>query len=253
MTAVVRLVYNLFFSLLFVVAGLISSVMIIVIAAPLAFLPESIRFDNRWYFQLMRSWSWILVKSAGIRYSVEGVELLQRHPAEPAIIIANHASVFDIPLLELTLAGYPHLWISKESYTWIPLFSFLMTRINVSLRRENPVAALKSLAVAIARVKDRSRHVVIFPEGTRHDDGQVHQFMSGFVMMARKLNRPVAPIALIGTAQIFPKRSLIVDSYSTSAKLIVGPRFSLDTGESDEQFVSRVHAWFVQATSRRHH
>lgn len=242
-----RLIYNCFFTFIFYTVGLICSLAIICLSFPVAFLPESVRFSNRYYFVMMQLWSYILVRCAGVRYIVIGYENLPVYPHDPALIVANHASAFDIPLLELVLNRYPHLWMSKSLYAKIPLFGWMMSRINIAIDRRSVRAAVGSLSVAYQRVQGAPRHLVIFPEGTRHSDGKVHDFMSGFVILAKKLNRPVHPIALIGAHRVYPKGNWLVDSYGTVVTLVVGPRFMIHAEESDEQFVQRVRQWFSRA------
>jgi 1-acyl-sn-glycerol-3-phosphate acyltransferase len=49
------------------------------------------------------------------------------------------------------------------------------------------------------------RTVVIYPEGTRSTNGNVGEFRSGALRLARECGVPVVPIALTGTADVLPK------------------------------------------------
>jgi 1-acyl-sn-glycerol-3-phosphate acyltransferase len=48
--------------------------------------------------------------------------------------------------------------------------------------------------------------VLIAPEGTRSDDGQLREFKSGFVKLARKAGVPVVPVAVNGTFEVMPRQ-----------------------------------------------
>jgi long-chain acyl-CoA synthetase len=45
---------------------------------------------------------------------------------------------------------------------------------------------------------DRGYSVMIFPEGTRSRDGELHAFRSGIGLLAQESNVPIVPVALVG-------------------------------------------------------
>ena len=49
------------------------------------------------------------------------------------------------------------------------------------------------------------RTVVIYPEGTRSTDGNIGEFRSGALRLARECGVPIVPVALTGTADVLPK------------------------------------------------
>jgi 1-acyl-sn-glycerol-3-phosphate acyltransferase len=60
--------------------------------------------------------------------------------------------------------------------------------------------------LAAARPALKAGHtVVIYPEGTRSTDGQIGEFRSGAVRLARDCGVPIVPIAVLGTAAVLPK------------------------------------------------
>ena len=240
---IARNFYNGFFTALLYLVTCVTFPLFVILLLPCAFLPESMRYENNYFFFMMRCWASFFVYPAGIRFHIKGqLDNLQH----AGVVVANHASHFDAPLVELALAGRPHIWLSKDSFSKIPLLSYMMTRINVSIKRESPIAAVRGLAVAHQRVKDRDCSIVLFPEGTRYHDGQIHHFHLGFTVLARKLRRPVVPILINHTAKILSPGARIVDSYSALVTMIVGPLFQNLEDETDEQFVARVHRWFVE-------
>lgn len=214
------------------------------ICLPITFLPQKIR-RNRLYFFLTTIWSKLLVLSTFIKVKIENKNNLPKYPKDPAIFVMNHASAVDIYLVEILLKTYPHIWISKDSYGKIPLFGTLMKRMHILVRRENPRLAIKALLDAYKLAKDKPIHILLFPEGTRYDDGKVHDFLPGFAILAKKLNRPVIPVKIEGTNKIFPKKQFLIDSKASRVKLIVGEPFYYNEGEAEKDFVVRVKSWFV--------
>ena len=86
--------------------------------------------------------------------------------------------------------------------------------------------------------------MIIFPEGGRYSDGKVHDFLWGFAIIARKTGRPVVPVLIVDTYKVYPMGSFFVN-YSP-IKVIIGKPFVMLEQESDEAFIKRVHAWFLQ-------
>jgi long-chain acyl-CoA synthetase len=49
---------------------------------------------------------------------------------------------------------------------------------------------------------DRKYSVLIFPEGTRSRDGQIHPFRPGIGLLARQSQTAILPVALIGLSEL---------------------------------------------------
>ncbi len=214
------------------------------ICLPLVFLPEKIRY-NRIYFFLTYIWNKLLLFFSFMKVEIKNKGSLPKYLDKPAIFVMNHASVLDVFCVEALMKNYPHIWIGKESLGKIPLFGILMKRMHVLVQRENPRMAIKALLKVYRLVKDKPVHILFFPEGKRYSDGNVHNFLSGFAILAKKLNRPVIPIKIVGTNKIFPKNQFIIDSDFSPVKLIVGKPFYYKRNETEKLFVVRVHDWFI--------
>jgi 1-acyl-sn-glycerol-3-phosphate acyltransferase len=214
------------------------------ISLPLVFLPKRWRYDNRLYFFLMNTLSHIIVKTSFVKILIQGKHYLPQYPNSPSVIIANHTSALDIPLVDLFLGTYPHIWVSKDSYGKIPLFGRLMKNMHVLVPRHNPKKAVAALVKAIKQASEGTRHLIMFPEGTRHSDGTIHPFHQGFAIAAQKLNRPVIPMALVGLHEIFPRKSLLCLSSKRTVHIIIGKPMTMGTQESREDFIQRVQSWF---------
>lgn len=212
---------------------------------PITFLPQEKR-RSRVYFFLTYIWGKMLVFWSFLVVKTSGEDLLPNFPEIPAIFVMNHASALDIFLVEELLGTYPHIWMSKHEYSKIPVFGILMRRMHVSVKRENPREAIRALIKTCELAKLSGAHVLMFPEGTRYNDGKVHDFLPGFAVLAKKLNRPVIPVAIHETHKIFPKDSFLIDPRAADIKIEVGQPLRLQENEAEKEFVKRVQAWFVQ-------
>ena len=65
-------------------------------------------FDRHGYFahRCARAWSWLILKTTGVRVSVEGLERLT--PGTTYVFVSNHQSIYDTPVL---FASRSKVWI----------------------------------------------------------------------------------------------------------------------------------------------
>ncbi len=211
---------------------------------PITMLPTSYRYDNRIYHKFMSTCSRLLFFLNSIKYEIRGKENLLYFSKNPAIYIMNHTSSLDIPMVEVILKDQPKVWISKISYTKIPIFGFIMKRMHVIVNRENSISLKKVISDAVKLTKGEKRHLVLFPEGRRYDDGQIHDFFPGFAIFAEKLDRPVVPIAIYGFHKILPKKSICLDYGTQVAKISIGKPIMSSSFATRDEFVAHVQDWF---------
>ncbi len=231
-------------------AAAIVAILFVIFSLPVALMSTSIRFDNRWFFWVSNVSSRMIVWLAGFQYQIEGKGNIPSYSEIPSIILANHASAFDIPLVEMLLNQYPHVWISKEEYGYIPFFGFILRRMALLLKRGDSGNSTSILKQSYKLVHNKKRHIVLFPEGRRHDDGNVHEFYEGFATLAPLLQRPVVPIAIWGLHKIYPKNSLLIDSSACPVKISIGKPMYCGKEMSRKDFVAVVHKWFAVEIAR---
>jgi 1-acyl-sn-glycerol-3-phosphate acyltransferase len=85
---------------------------------------------------------------------------------------------------------------------------------------------MKSLDEAAKRIAAGSS-VLIFPEGTRSEDGVVRDFKAGAVLLAIKAGVPLVPIGFNGSYEVLPKGKFLPESGEIHIR--IGP--PLDTCE----------------------
>jgi 1-acyl-sn-glycerol-3-phosphate acyltransferase len=116
---------------------------------------------------------------------------------ERFLLIANHQSLIDIPVLIYLLSSRRLRFVAKmELGRGIPLISLLLRAQGQALikRRGDPAQAMKALARFSRRCRRDGTCPVVFPEGTRSRDGQVGEFYTAGVR--RVLERESLPIVV---------------------------------------------------------
>jgi len=142
------------------------------------------------------------VRLAGVKVEIRGREHLQ--PGQNYIFMSNHVSNLDPPILIPIIPGRCSVLVKKELFR-IPILGAGMRVADlVPVDRSNREAAIESVNAAV-RVLERGLHMVIFPEGTRSEDGRLLPFKKGPFHLAMESGVPVIPVTLLGTFESWPK------------------------------------------------
>ena len=152
-----------------------------------------------------RVWGRTILFGARIKVTVKNPANLD--PNRSYIYMSNHQSNFDIPVL-LAYLPVQFRWLAKVELFRIPIFGFAMQRAGyISIDRSNRKSAILSLKRA-AEIIRGGVSVMIFPEGTRSRDGNIHIFKSGGFILAIDSGVPIVPVIIHGTWPIMSKDRL---------------------------------------------
>ena len=129
------------------------------------------------------------------RFRTSGVEI--RDPRRPYVVVANHQSFVDILLI--SQLPWEMKWLSKADFFKYPLVGWLMQMAGdiklVRGQRDSIVAAMDSCKDRLSKRVS----VMIFPEGTRSQDGELRTFKDGAFRLAIETGTPILPLVLDGT------------------------------------------------------
>ena len=152
---------------------------------------------------LYHLFKWLVVSPAihlAFRCKIYGAEKVPMKG--PMIVVCNHASDFDPPLIS-NCVRRPVAYMSKEELFKNPIFSRLIRWYGAY-----PVKRGKADRAAIRGAQKASEDgwaVGLFLEGTRTADGLIHHPKLGAAMIAKKLQAPILPVCLWGTHKILGK------------------------------------------------
>jgi len=125
----------------------------------------------------------------------------------PVIIVSNHQSIYDIPLFVTHLRSFQPKFIAKiELVRSIPTISFsLKYGGHLVIKRQDPEAAVQLIHEYGKRVQSLGGTVVLFPEGTRGENGNLKEFKSrGLNALIEAMPTAIiVPVALDGTWKLF--------------------------------------------------
>jgi 1-acyl-sn-glycerol-3-phosphate acyltransferase len=171
----------------------------------------------------------------------EWVEGLDR----PAILVANHNSHADTPLLLYALGDrardktvvaaaadyfYENKWRGRLVSLWLNTFPFA--------RMGSPSEVLHRSSLLLKS----GWNLVVFPEGTRSPDGRLQEFRPGVGHLAAENRVDVVPIHIRGARRIMPKGRPLPLPLPSGASVRIGRPLAIRPGETSRAFATRVEA-----------
>jgi len=171
-------------------------------------------FKEQLNLELPKSWfTHNIMKNAAklilklyFRLKGEGLENL---PEGPFILAPNHQSFFDGLFVAVFLKNKlmkQTFFYAKEKHVKNKLLKFIAAKSNVIVM---DLTDLKTSLQKMAEVLKRGRNIIIFPEGTRTQNGEIGDFKKTFAILSRELNVPIVPVAINGAYDAFPRGTVI--------------------------------------------
>jgi 1-acyl-sn-glycerol-3-phosphate acyltransferase len=121
--------------------------------------------------------------------------------AGPALIIANHGSFLD-PILAGLVCRRHICYLARKSLFRNPIFRWLITSLNALAIDQEGIG--KEGIKAVLGQLEKGRAVLVFPEGTRTEDGALQPLKPGIHLLIRKSRVPVVPIGIAGSFHAIP-------------------------------------------------
>ena len=214
----------------------------VILGLPVAFLKwrKAIRF-------LSRIWARNVFRIIGKKLNVEGLDKIKKDGRY--ILVANHASLFDIMAI---MAFYPGVaWFGHERLLRIPVFNQILKMTDYVPMRKSSVVNTK---IMIDQLIDKSKGhtIAIFPEGTRTLNGDMNNFYRGFIHMLRASEINLLPVTLNGFYDLKPKNRFYIDFGSRINVIIHEPiEREILISKSDQEIIDYVRTIMEAALVRK--
>lgn len=153
------------------------------------------------------------------------------------LFVSNHQSFLDPPLCGMTLHRECDFMARKTLFD-NPGFGRLIRTLNSFPVEENG-GDLTTIRTLINRVQ-QDRAVVVFPEGARTLDGEIHKFKSGFELIARKAKATTVPVAIEGSYAAWARGGSVI--FGAPIRLMYGQPISYQQtkGKNKKEYVTQV-------------
>ena len=155
---------------------------------------------------LSQLWAKSIFLIIGKKFRVYGKENIKKE--EKYILVANHASLFDIVAI---MSFYPGIsWFGHERLLKVPLFGKILKMTDYVPFKKPTVKNTKKMLEQLLQ-KSKYQTVAIFPEGTRTLNGKINNFYKGFIYLFRTSEIEILPVTLNGFYKLKPKNRFYIN------------------------------------------
>lgn len=188
----------------------------------------------------LAQWSGAIVQRAHIQLEVEGIE--RATPGESFVLMSNHQSLYDVPVIYQALNRRIRMVAKKELFR-VPVWGRAMDQAGfIALDRANRERSRETL-LASADVLHAGTSIWIAPEGTRSKDGQLQPFRKGGFHLAMQSGCRILPITVVGTRAVLPAKSAHVTDGCAVKVVLHPPVDPRDFGEQRrDELIERVRS-----------
>lgn len=144
-------------------------------------------------------------------------------PDEPLVVVSNHLSWLDIPLLAVAIRHRRISFMAKKEYFHSPVHAFII-RVMGSFTVDRRKVDRSAFDLAAKALQD-GRALGIFPEGTRSRTLQLQKGKLGVAFIALRSNAVILPVGISGTEKIRHKYQ------GSDKKLLYRPRVTVNIGQ----------------------
>jgi len=191
------------------------------------------------------------LRLCGTRLTVERSAQVAPHTAY--LLIANHQSMFDIPMFgALLFSNYPKYVSKRELARFIPSISYNLRRGgNALIDRGDRAAAERAIRELGARSQQRGVSVVIYPEGTRARSGDLANFRPAgtLALLESAPELDVVPVTIDGSWHLLQDNLLPVP-FGTKIRIHFGDPIRRSEGASGMEILERAQTEIVATLER---
>jgi 1-acyl-sn-glycerol-3-phosphate acyltransferase len=164
-------------------------------------------------------------------------------PHQPYLILANHQSIFDIPILGTELfTNYPKYVSKRELARWLPSISYNLRRGGNALierrDRQQATRAIRELGTTATR---RGVSAVLYPEGTRARRGRLGPFKraGALALLDAAPDLPIVPAVIDGSWQLL-RFNLFPVPFGTEIRVRLGDPIERSPDEDRDALLEQV-------------
>lgn len=213
-----------------------------VIFSTMIFLTLPVNYKGKVFNFISVIWAKTVLFIGRVKINFEGLENIDLNKSY--VFVANHQSSFDIPPF-MAMVKQQMKFIAKKELTYIPFFGWCLAVGYIIVDRRNRASAIRSLHKAAKKIK-KGVSVIMFPEGTRTEGGDIQQFKKGAFILAMDLKLDIIPCTIHGGTKVNPRRTLIVNKGTIHIKVDKPIPISEYNTDNKDQLIERVRNTIIQ-------
>ncbi|MGI9457594.1 MAG: lysophospholipid acyltransferase family protein [Aeoliella sp.] len=154
-----------------------------------------------WY----RLTQWVFGTLARIWFRMRCSGLANMPATGPVVLVANHQSNLD-PLLIGCFIKRPLGYLARDTLFTGILGPLIRAYDAIPIDREG--TGLAGIRATLKRIKQGDA-VLLFPEGTRTQDGRIRPLKPGFIALVRRGKASILPVAVAGAFEALPRGRVV--------------------------------------------
>jgi len=177
------------------------------------------------------------VRAVDVRVRIDG---LQNIPAGVCLFVANHTSSADAPAVVGAIPRRIAVLLKQSLFKWPIVGQAFRLAHFIPVDRKLRDSAISSVEKAAAAMR-AGQSFLIYPEGTRSNDGRLQQFKKGAVVLAIKAGVPIVPVLCSGAQRVMAKRSMVIHPGEILVEFLEPIDASKYSWEERDNLNQRVH------------
>jgi 1-acyl-sn-glycerol-3-phosphate acyltransferase len=158
--------------------------------------------DRLWYrFNFWVQWPFMTL---AFSFRDEGSQNVPR--TGPVLLLANHESFLDPPLIGLAVRRKINYLARKTLFKPAAFASYMRSMGTIPVDQEG--IAKEGLKTSIDLLRS-GKALLVFPEGERTLSGEMLPFKPGIQLVLRKAPVPIVPVGVAGAYEAFPRKALL--------------------------------------------
>lgn len=243
-TSAIRIVtfYDILVSIAIFLVFLLGAIVITALIPVLIITPYN-KDKKKYFFHRVIQLFYIFVCKIALSTKTEIIDKDLLNFDKPSIIVSNHQSQIDIAILLLL---HPKIIVLTNQWVWNnPFYGFIVKYANYYPLTQGLDKGLDRIGDKI----EKGYSVLIFPEGTRTDNGKIKRFHQGAFFLADRFNVPIQPIIINGLFELFPKTDFLLKSRKISLKVL--PAFDVESVDIENNETYRKQAQALTKVYRK--
>ena len=136
-------------------------------------------------------------------FRIQGLENIPKD--KPFILACNHLSFFDPPAIGCKIPRNLHYFARDSLFFW-PLGLLISSLNSIPVNRgQLDLGTLRK----VLKVLKNGHPILVFPEGTRSENGELQEPQKGLGLLVAKSSVGVIPARIYGSGKAFGKKHLI--------------------------------------------
>jgi 1-acyl-sn-glycerol-3-phosphate acyltransferase len=159
-------------------------------------------------------------------YRAEAIDPHHVPQSGPVLLAANHQSFLDPPLIGIRVRHRHLNFIARAGLFKFKPFGAIIGALN-ALPINDEGGDLGAIKETLTRLQ-QGRAILIFPEGSRCNDGAVDAFKRGVALLVKKAKCPVVPVAIEGAFDAWPNSRALPRLFGCRVYVKFGPPIAYD-------------------------